>query len=124
MTPFGQKLRSLRAERRVSMKTMAHALGVSASYLSALEHGRRGPPPFHLVQRTLQYFNIIWDDAEELQRLADLSNPRVSVDTAGLTPVHTRLANLMAEEVARLSEDDAQALLTLLEQLADQARTR
>jgi transcriptional regulator with XRE-family HTH domain len=115
MTPFGERLRALRAERGTSLKAMAAALGVSATYLSALEHGRRGPPPFHVVQRALAYFNIIWDEADELRRLAELSNPRVVVDTAGLAPAHTRLANRLAETIDRLAEDDALALLAALE---------
>ena len=44
MTPLGQKLRELRLKKGVSQKEMAAALGVSAAYLSALEHGRRGVP--------------------------------------------------------------------------------
>ena len=48
MTPFGAKIRALRAERGVSQKDMAAALGVSAAYLSALEHGRRGVPGWAL----------------------------------------------------------------------------
>ncbi|TIT83335.1 MAG: helix-turn-helix transcriptional regulator, partial [Mesorhizobium sp.] len=36
MTPFGEKLRALRAERGLSQKAMAEAIGVSAAYLSAL----------------------------------------------------------------------------------------
>jgi transcriptional regulator with XRE-family HTH domain len=44
MTPFGQKLRDLRAARNVTLKDMAAALRVTPAYLSALEHGRRGRP--------------------------------------------------------------------------------
>jgi hypothetical protein len=36
MTPFGEKLRALRAERRVSQKPMPEAIGFSAAYLSGL----------------------------------------------------------------------------------------
>jgi len=36
MTPFGVKLRQLRAERGIALKDMAEALGVSAAYLSAM----------------------------------------------------------------------------------------
>ena len=42
MTPFGEKMRALRAERGLQLKDMAAGLGVSSAYLSALEHGRRG----------------------------------------------------------------------------------
>ena len=44
MTPFGQRLRELRRQRGIAQKDMAAALGVSAAYLSALEHGHRGQP--------------------------------------------------------------------------------
>ena len=86
MTPFGERLRELRRAKGVTQKEMAAALGVSAAYLSALEHGRRGVPSWAMVQKIIGYFNIIWDDAEELQRLAETSDPRVVIDTAGLSP--------------------------------------
>jgi transcriptional regulator with XRE-family HTH domain len=94
---------------------MAGALGVSSAYLSALELGKRGKPPWYLVQRVITYFNVIWDDAEELQRLAMISDPRVTVDTSGLTPTHTRLANRLAAEIANLDEPLAAGLLGQLE---------
>lgn len=102
MTPFGERIRALRIERGVSQKEMAAAIGVSPAYLSALEHGRRGVPSWTLLQKIIGYFNIIWDEAEELQRLAELSHPRVRIDTAGLSPEATTLANLLAENIDRL----------------------
>ena len=99
MTPFGEKLRDLRAERGISQKDMAKSIGVSAAYLSALEHGRRGQPTWDKLQRIIQYFNIIWDEAEELQRLAMISDPRITIDTGGLSPAATELANLLAAEL-------------------------
>lgn len=110
MTPLGQRLRAMRAQRGVSLKDMAKALRVSSAYLSALEHGRRGRPTFALMQRIIAYFNVIWDDAEELQRLADLSDPRVTIDTGGLPPEATELANRLAREIDRLSPEDLSAL--------------
>ncbi len=114
MTPFGERLRALRAERGISLKEMAAELGVSAAYLSALEHGRRGRPGWWLVQRVISYFNIIWDEAEELAELARLSHPRVVIDTAGLSPRATLLANLLAERIGELDEERLRALLAQL----------
>jgi len=51
MTPFGARLRELREQRGVALKELAAALQVSAAYLSALEHGRRGRPSAGLVLR-------------------------------------------------------------------------
>jgi len=104
MTPFGLKIRELRKHHRVSMKDMASAIGVTPAYLSALEHGHRGLPSWYLVQRIIAYFNVIWDEAEEIARLARISHPRVVVDTSGLSPKATELANRLAERIADMDE--------------------
>jgi transcriptional regulator with XRE-family HTH domain len=114
MTPFGEKLRALRAERGIPLKAMAAALGLSAAYLSALEHGRRGRPTHALVVAICAQLNIIWDEADELARLARLSHPRVTVDTAGLSPEATELANLLAERIRKLPPATIANLLELL----------
>ncbi|MER9053351.1 helix-turn-helix transcriptional regulator [Mesorhizobium sp. M0910] len=111
MTPFGEKLRVLRNERGVSQKDMAKAIGVSAAYLSALEHGRRGAPSWTLIQKIIGYFNIIWDDAEELARLAETSHPRVKLDTSGLSPAATELANLLADNIEKLDEAELRQII-------------
>ncbi|MBZ9893342.1 helix-turn-helix transcriptional regulator [Mesorhizobium sp. B2-2-4] len=110
MTPLGERLRALRAERGVTQKDMAAAIGVSAAYLSALEHGRRGAPTWTLIQKIIGYFNIIWDDAEELARLAEGSHPRVRLDTSGLSPAATELANLLAENIEKLDEEELRGI--------------
>ncbi|AMN51175.1 MULTISPECIES: helix-turn-helix domain-containing protein [Stappiaceae] len=111
MTPLGAKIRELRIKRDVSLKEMAAALSVSSAYLSALEHGKRGKPTWFLVQRIITYFNVIWDEAEEIQRLAELSDPRVTIDTAGMDPKATELANQLALKIGGLSEESLAALL-------------
>ena len=116
MTPFGKRVRRLRQDRGLSLKTMAYDISVSAAYLSALEHGRRGTPTWSLVQRIITYFNIIWDEAEELVQLAQISDPRIVVDTAGLPPEATELANILARQIAFLSPDETASLLGLLKQ--------
>ena len=81
MTPFGRKIREIRNRRTITMRKMAADLGVSSAYLSALEHGNRGRPSPGLVMQICGYFELIWDEAEELKRLAQISHPRIVVDT-------------------------------------------
>ena len=114
MTPFGVRLRQLRAERGIALKDMADALGVSGAYLSALEHGRRGRPTHAMVVAICAQLNIIWDEADELMRLARISHPRVTVDTAGLSPAATELANLLAERIRNLPPERTERILQLL----------
>lgn len=105
MTPLGHRLRELRARKGVTQKEMASELGLSAAYLSQLEHGRRGRPSPGFVRQTCAYFGLFWDDAEALKRLAEISHPRIKVDTAGLSPRATELANLIAASIEILDEE-------------------
>jgi len=106
MTPFGERIRELRADRGLSLKKMAEDLGVSSAYLSALEHGHRGRPAPGMIMQICGYFDLMWDETEELKRLAVLSHPRATIDTAGLSPKATELANTLAETIGELDEDD------------------
>jgi transcriptional regulator with XRE-family HTH domain len=114
MTPFGQKLREIRTARGLALQDMATGLGVSPAYLSALEHGHRGKPSRRFVHQVCQYLGIIWDDAEALHALAARSHPRVVVDTAGLTPEATELANLLAAKIKELPEETIESWLAEL----------
>ena len=114
MTPFGERMRKLRTERNVTLKQMAEEIGVSSAYLSALEHGKRGRPGWHLLQRIISYFNIIWDEAEDVVRLARISHPRVVIDTSGLEPSATELANRLADDISALDQKDLSEMLAVL----------
>lgn len=104
-------MRELRTAKDVSQKAMAQALGVSAAYLSALEHGNRGRVGPGLIMQICEYFDLIWDHADEVKRLARLSHPRVTVDTAGLSPTATELANELAMNIGGLDEPTLQWIL-------------
>ena len=105
MTPFGARVRQLRAEKGIQLKDMAADLKVSSAYLSALEHGNRGRPGPGLILQVCGYFDLNWEEADELKDLAGLSHPRAVVDTSGLSPKATELANLLAQNIQDMDED-------------------
>jgi transcriptional regulator with XRE-family HTH domain len=115
MTPFGDAVRLLRQKKGVSQKQMAAAIGVSPAYLSALEHGKRGAPSFEFLQRVAGYFNVIWDDADELFGIAALSDPKVVLNTSGLPAAHTAFANRLAGRIRTLSSETIRILEDVLE---------
>ncbi|MDR3520941.1 MAG: helix-turn-helix domain-containing protein [Acidocella sp.] len=118
MTPFGEKLRALRASRNILQRDMAQALAVSPAYLSALEHGRRGAPSAGLIHQICDYFGLIWDEADELRILAKLSRPRVKVNAAGLTAEQTALANRLAKSLRDLDAETVSAMVRILDEVA------
>ncbi|KPH75094.1 helix-turn-helix domain-containing protein [Bosea vaviloviae] len=118
MTPFGQRVREHREQRGITLAEMAGVLGVTPAYLSALEHGKRGRPTFTLIQGVIHVLGVIWDEADELVRLADLSHPRVTVDTAGLEPEATLLANRLARDIGDLDAGELNRLAVVLDEAA------
>ncbi|MFT6657583.1 helix-turn-helix domain-containing protein [Maritalea sp.] len=124
MTPLGAKIRQIRKDRDISLKQMAADLNVSSAYLSALEHGHRGTPTWFMLQRIITYFNVIWDEAEELQRLAEISDPKITIDTAGLVPKATELTNKLAQNIESLVEEDLIHLVHEVEQRGARARAK
>lgn len=118
MTPFGAAVRKIRKKRGITQKAMAAALGVSPAYLSALESGKRGKPGFDFLQRVAGYLHIIWDEADDLFRIAAISHPRVVVDTSGLPPDYTAFANRLAAEIRELGPETIEEMTELLSRAA------
>lgn len=124
MTPLGAKIRKIRKDRDISLKQMAADLNISSAYLSALEHGHRGTPTWFMLQRIITYFNVIWDEAEELQRLAEISDPKVTIDTSGMPPKATELTNRLAQNIESLEEEDLAYLTQEIEQRGARSRAK
>jgi transcriptional regulator with XRE-family HTH domain len=122
MTPFGARLRELRAARNILQRDMAAALEVSPAYLSALEHGRRGAPSAGLIHQICEFLGLIWDDADELKNLARLSRPRLKLNAAGLTPEQTALGNRLARQLRHLDPPTVEAIHRLLDASSPEAR--
>ncbi|MGC6485338.1 MAG: helix-turn-helix domain-containing protein [Candidatus Puniceispirillales bacterium] len=116
MTPFGIKLREYRKKKGLTLAVMARNLGVTEAYISQLENGRKGQPSAILVDQICAMFGLIWDDAEELKSLARLSRVRVAIDTAELGPEATRAANLMAQILPRVDEEEAALMARWLDE--------
>jgi len=110
MTPFGVKMRSLRRKRGLTIKDQGLFLDVSSAYISALEHGKRGRPSPAFVDQICVWLELIWDEAELLKYLAQMSHPSPSLATTSLAPEATFLANLLAQNIDRLSADECRQL--------------
>ena len=86
--------------------------------------GKRGAPSVGLVHQVNEFFGLIWDDAEEMARLAGLSRPRVLVDTSGLTPEQTALANRLAQTIRRLPPETVASIHATLDATAPPPKPR
>ena len=110
MTPFGLKMRSLRYDHQVTLSEQADILGVSAAYISALEHGNKGRPSPAFVDQICVWLNLIWDEAEHLKFLAQMSHPKPKINVTKQNADATFLANLLAQNIDRLSATQCRGL--------------
>ncbi len=117
MTPFGEHMRFLRSKHKKTLKQQAEKLSVSVAYLSALEHGKRGRPSPLLIDQICVWLGLIWDEAEQLKRLALISHPRPVVHASQLGPKAIALSNILASNIDRLSEDQCGELRFQLDQI-------
>ena len=70
---FGSRVLMLRTEKRMGIRELGRALGVSAMHISNLEKGKSMPSP-ELVEKIAQ---VLEGDLDELLHLADQLDPAV-----------------------------------------------
>ena len=115
MTPFGLKMREWRNTQKLTQQQQALHLGVSKAYVSALETGKRGKPSALFVDQICVWLGLIWDDAEELKRLAGLSHPKPTINVKGQNADVVYLANLLSQNINRFSLKDCKELIEDIE---------
>jgi len=114
VTPFGKRMRELRAARGLTQQQQADQLGVSKAYISALENGRRGQPSAPFVDQICVWLGLIWDDAEELKGLAAISHPKPTIDASNAHDGAIELANRLSQTIDKLDEQSCVRLLAAL----------
>jgi transcriptional regulator with XRE-family HTH domain len=58
MENFGQYLKTLREEQRLSIREVERRAGVSSSYLAQIEQGRKGPPGAEILKKLAPVYSV------------------------------------------------------------------
>lgn len=115
MTPFSNKLRSLRESRGILQKSLAVSLGVGATYLSALEQGRKPPPhneEFFVALRA--HLQLTEYETDELLRLAKATET-LGLMANGTSPMQLEVAAQFASRLTVLEPRQLRAIQSILE---------
>ncbi|AMK76909.1 MULTISPECIES: helix-turn-helix domain-containing protein [Methylomonas] len=113
MTPFGVFLEKIRRSRQLRQKQLAVDLGINASYISALETGRKEPPSRQILERLITALDLsddeqaaLWESAEQSQRSIQLPD--------GMRLSEFRLVNELRKHLGNLDEGRITIMLNLL----------
>lgn len=114
MTPFGKAVRHLRIEREMLLGSMADALGVSSSYLSQIECGKK-PIPADFPDRIARLCGLGESQLIDLRQQAAVSMSEFKISLSESAPAADRiLAGELAHEFARLTPEAKEGIAKLL----------
>jgi transcriptional regulator with XRE-family HTH domain len=100
LTPIGKALRKLRIDRAWLLKDMADGIGVSPSFLSAIETGRK-PMPEDFIERIAKWAKLDKTSRKALEDAAAISRKEFKV---GVTPDMSEAELETAALLARFDE--------------------
>ena len=120
MTPFGIKLKHIREQRHKSLKDLSKALKVSMAYVSMLENGKRGRPADGLIELICSYFNLSWEEADELKFLAKHSDINTKMKSEKLSLNATMLTNVLKNNIKWLTEEQLKKLTINIQDMSKQ----
>ena len=120
MTPFGIKLKHIREQRHKSLKDLSRALKVSIAYVSMLENGKRGRPADGLIELICSYFNLSWEEADELKFLAKHSDINTKMNSEKLSLNATMLTNVLKNNIKWLTEEQLKNLTIDIQEMSKQ----
>ena len=120
MTPFGIKLKHIREQRHKSLKDLSKALKVSIAYVSMLENGKRGRPADGLIELICSYFNLSWEESDELKFLAKHSDINTKMNSEKLSLNATMLTNVLKNNIKWLTEEQLKKLTINIQDMSKQ----
>lgn len=110
LSEYGKTLRKIRIDKGLTMATMAKAIGVTSSFLSMVEQGKRNIPD-ELTQYIIEHYWLSNEQAKELQKAELLSRDSIEIELGDMDLSKKSLAlsfadnlkNMTCEQVARIN---------------------
>jgi transcriptional regulator with XRE-family HTH domain len=111
-TQIGKELQKLRIDRDERMLDMADRLQKSASFISAVEVGKKSPPA-GFEDLVIQVYNIAGSAADAIRRAADASRKAFLLEPSSALGRDT--AGLLARRINTLSDDQLRDIQSILQ---------
>lgn len=113
LTSVGRFLRKLRIDNGEILKDMAEALGVSSSFLSAVENGKKKMPEGWL-EKLKSIYSFTAEQSEELRTAVINTNDVVELNLQNATPGNRALAISFAREFDSLDAETSKKIFEIL----------
>lgn len=113
LTEFGKFSRKLRIENDELLKDMSEKLGVTASYLSAVEIGKRNIPKVW-EEKIVRAYNLDNEKAIELKKTIEYSKKVIQINVESFDKEEKDLVLMLARKMDNLNEQEREDLKKML----------
>ncbi len=113
LTPFGKFCRKLRIDHGELLKDMADNLGVTSSYLSAIENGKRNVP-LKWVSQLTEIYSLDQEMYNNLKEVAKQSKIINTLDVKDLNTDDKDLLMAFARKIDGMDDSDKLKIKKLL----------
>lgn len=114
-TEFGKFLRHIRLDKFENMKDMATNLGVSTSFLSAVEVGKKNAPS-KWVEEISRIYKLDEIQRKELQNAYDRTKNEVFLSFDNMDEEHQNVSLMFARSIKNIDPNTLEKLKKLLEE--------
>lgn len=114
ITEFGKHIRKLRIDKTITLRTMAEAMGISPSYLSSIETGKRNIPE-QFFSSVVSYFGLIGNEVDMLRKAADISQNEITLSLEDTNNAQKNSAVFFARRLNELTDDDLNKINKILQ---------
>lgn len=112
VTELGKFLRKIRIDRDELLSNMAKTLGVSSSFLSLVETGKK-KPPLHWEQKIIEYYNL---QDKHLEEFTECFFEALNADKIDISYFEEADKKLLRSLVKKFDSLDKAAICKLLEE--------
>jgi transcriptional regulator with XRE-family HTH domain len=113
LSPFGKLCRKLRIDNGELLKDMAEKLGVTPSYLSAVEVGKRNVPK-DWPKKISDIYSLNDQETKALENAAKVSQLKVRVDLDNVAESDKELFLAFARQFTTLTNTDKERIKAIL----------
>jgi transcriptional regulator with XRE-family HTH domain len=113
MTPFGLFLENIRRSRQLRQKQLAVDLGINASYISALEKGRKEPPSKQILERLITTLELDEEEQATMWKCVEQSKRTLHLPE-GMMLAEYELINQLRQQLGRLSQEQITLMMNVL----------
>ena len=112
-TTFGKELRKLRIDKDETIHGMAKKLGISISYLSAIEAGSRNIPN-GMVNKIIEKYHLNNERSEIMRQAEAESSKGIDIDLSTVTVEQRKLVFALSRKLNDISDEDCLDILKKL----------